>query len=148
MDIKYICTKNEFKGSMDDDVLLFDAYKNYEQLNEYFGTFDKNLMCSKEEYFDGFDYDTWDDYVIIENGKIISRVGIWKYSDTEWEVAGVATLPEYCCRGYGERIVTHCIAIILACGRIATCTTKDTNVAMQRTAEKAGFKVDTRESNE
>jgi hypothetical protein len=67
-------------------VLAFDAYENYELLNEFFGSFDKNLMCSKEEYFDdGIDYDTWDDYVIWDDGKIVARAGIWKYSQTAEE---------------------------------------------------------------
>ena len=139
MDIKFQCTKDSFKGSTHNCVLEFDAYENYEQLNEYFGSFDKSLMCPKEEYFDGFDYDTWDDYVIFEDGKIVSRAGIWKYSQTAWEVAGVSTLPEYRCKGYGKIIVSHCTAIILNNDKTATCTTSDTNIAMRRTAEKVGF---------
>lgn len=139
MDIKFQCTKDSFKGSTHNCVLELDAYKNYEQLNEYFGSFDKSLMCSREEYFEGFDYDTWDDYVIWKDGKIVCRAGIFKYSQAAWEVAGVSTLPEYRCKGYGESIVSHCTAIILNNGKIATCTTRDTNIAMRRTAEKVGF---------
>lgn len=139
MDIKFQCTKDSFKGSTHNCVLEFDASENYEQLNEYFGSFDKSLMCSKEEYFDGFDYGTWDDYVIFEDGKIVCRAAIWKYSQTAWEVAAVSTLPEYRCKGYGENIVSHCTAIILNNGKRATCTTSDTNIAMRRTVEKVGF---------
>ena len=140
MDIKLKCTKDSFKGTTNNCVLEFDAYKNYEQLNEYFGSFDKSFMCSKEEYFgDGIDYELWDDYVIWEDGRIVSRAAIWKYSQTAWEVAAVSTLPEYRCKGYGEIIVSHCTALILNNGKIATCTTSDTNIAMRRTAEKVGF---------
>lgn len=140
MDIKLQCKTDSFRGSTHNSVLEFDAYENYELLNEFFGSFDKSLMCSKEEYFDdGIDYDIWDDYVILEDGKIVARAGIWKYSQTAWEVAGVSTLPEYRCKGYGEMVVSHCTAIILNNGKIATCTTRDTNIAMRRTAEKVGF---------
>ncbi|MCD8048864.1 MAG: GNAT family N-acetyltransferase, partial [Clostridia bacterium] len=103
--VKFICTDENLKGCTSDEVAEFDAYENYDMLNEFFGKHDKSLMCSKEEYFDGFDYNTWDDYVIIENGEIIARAGIWKVNEREWEVAGVSTLPEYRRKGYGEKLV-------------------------------------------
>lgn len=89
--IKFICTDENLKNCTSNTVTKFDAYENYAMLNEFFGMHDKSLMCAKEEYFKDFDYNAWTDYVIIEDGKIISRAGIWKRNDSEWEVAGVST---------------------------------------------------------
>ena len=78
-------------------------------------------------------------YVIWDNGKIVSRAAIWKYSQTKWEVAAVSSLPEYRGKGYGEMLVGHCTAIILSHGKVATCTTNDTNIAIRGLLEKVGF---------
>lgn len=139
--VKFICAKADFTGGADVRVRIFDAFENYDMLNEFFGKHDKKLMEDKATYFDGYDFKAWDDYVIIENGKIISRAGIWKVNDSCWEVAGVSTLPEYRRRGYGEAVVRSCIAKILEEGKVATCTTKTTNTAMINTALKAGFRI-------
>ncbi len=139
--VKFICTKDDFTKEADCRVVKFDAYENYDMLNEFFGKHDKKLMEPKEAYFEDFDFTEWDDWVIIEDGQIISRAGIWKVNDKCWEIAGVSTLP--CCRkqGYGEAVVRSCIAKILQEGKAATCTTKKTNTAMINTALKAGFKI-------
>ena len=140
MDIKFKCTKDSFRGSSHNCVMEFDAYENFEQLSEFYVSFDKNLIFSKEEYFKGgIPYDMWDDYVIWDNGKIVSRAAIWKYSQTKWEVAAVSSLPEYRGKGYGEMLVGHCTAIILSHGKVATCTTNDTNIAIRGLLEKVGF---------
>ena len=139
--VKFICAKDDFTGMADMRVELFDAFENYDMLNEFFGKHDKNLMEDKNIYFEGYDFKAWDDYVIIEQGEIISRAGIWKVNNTHWEVAGVSTLPEYRRQGYGEAVVRSCIAKILESGKIATCTTKTTNIAMINTALKAGFRI-------
>lgn len=90
--VKFICTKDDFKGEADVRVRIFDAFENYDMLNEFFGKHDKKLMEDKATYFEGYDFQAWDDYVIMENGEIISRAGIWKMNDSEWEVAGVLRL--------------------------------------------------------
>jgi len=78
-------------------------------------------------------------YVIWEDGKIVARAAVWKYSETAWEVAAVSTLPGYRKRGYGAMVVSHLTAIILTNGKVATCTTGDTNTAMRGLAKKVGF---------
>ena len=143
--VKFICTKDDFDKAGDASVTKFDAFENYDMLNEFFGKHSPHLMEDKNTYFDGYDFQAWDDYVIIENGEIISRAGIWKMNDECWEVAGVSTLPEYRKKGYGERVVRSCIACILKEGKTATCTTKITNIAMINTALKAGFKIEEEE---
>lgn len=139
--VKFVCTKEDFKGMADERVQLFDAFENYDMLNEFFGKHDKKLMEDKATYFDGYDFKAWDDYVIIEQGEIIARAGIWKMNEKEWEVAGVSSLPEYRKKGYGEAVVRSCIAKILEEGRVATCTTKTTNTPMINTAIKSGFRI-------
>jgi len=54
-------------------------------------------------------------------------------------VAGVITRPEYRGRGYSARIVSHCIAKILEQGKTAILSTAETNTAMIKAAQKAGF---------
>lgn len=143
--VKFICTKDDFDKVYDESVTKFDAFENYDMLNEFFGKHDRKLMEEKCSYFDGYDFQAWDDYVIIENGEIIARAGIWKMNDECWEVAGVSTVPEYRKKGYGERVVRSCIALILKEGKVATCTTKKTNIPMINTALKAGFKIEEEE---
>ena len=140
MEVKFKCTKDTFRNSVHECVMEFDAYENFEQLSEFYISFDKSLVFSKEEYFkSAIPCDIWDDYVIWDNGKIVARAAIWKYSQTAWEVAAVSTLPEHRGKGYGEMLVGHCTAIILRNGKVATCTTSDTNIAMRRLIEKVGF---------
>ena len=126
--------------AIDNRVIAFDACVDYDMLNEFFGAHDKSLMCSKEEYFDGFDMAAWQDYAIIENGKMIARAAIWQRSEDGWEVAAVSTVPEYRRMGYGEAVVRYCLSKILEAGKTATCTTRAGNIAMIKTALKAGFK--------
>ena len=46
--------------------------KEYEVVENYNDAIDVELLQEKiTDYFDGFDYDTWDDYVIWEDGKIV-----------------------------------------------------------------------------
>ena len=140
MDIKFQCTKDSFKGSLHPCVMEFDVYENFEQLSDFYVSFDKSLVITKEEYFMGVIHrELWDDYVILDNGKIVSRAAIWKYSPTAWEVAAVSTSPEHRGKGYGEMLVSHCTAIILRNGKIATFTTNDQNITMRKLIEKAGF---------
>lgn len=138
---KFICTKDFFTGTTDELVCEFDAYNNYEILTEFYDNVPECCSFPKEVYFEDGPNDDWEDFVIWKDGKIASRAGIWKYSDEAWEVAGVITRPEYRQKGYSSRIVRHCIAKILEQGRIATCTTGEDNIAMIKTAIKAGFKI-------
>lgn len=138
--VNFKCVKDSFKGTFSDSVSEFDAHEKFEQLIEFFCSFDKKLRFTKEEYFrDAVPDDVWDDYVIWVDQKIVSRAAVWKYSPTAWEVAAVATLPEYRGKGYSEMLVAHCTATILSNGMVATCTTDGANTAMRRVLEKVGF---------
>ncbi len=139
--LNYICTKNTFNGSFDKSVTPFDAFENYELITEFYDSCPECQSFPKEEYFNGDWYDNWEDYVIWEDGRIASRAGIWKVTDTHWEVAGVITRPEYRNKGYAVRLVSHCIAKILAQGKNAILTTAETNHSMICAAKKAGFMI-------
>ena len=138
--LKFQCTKDSFKGASAGCVSAFDALESFDRLMDFYRSFDPKLAYTKEEYFrNAPPADVWEDYVIWDAGRIASRAAIWKYSPTAWEVAAVATLPELRGKGYSKLLVSHCTAIILSRGLVATCTTEDTNTAMRRVLEKVGF---------
>lgn len=66
---------------------------------------------------------------------------IWRYSDEQWEVAAIATLPHYRRRGLATAVVCHLTRTILACGKRPTLTTALDNVAMRAVAEQVGFEL-------
>jgi predicted GNAT family acetyltransferase len=76
---------------------------------------------------------------VVECGMIIAIAAVWCYSEQAWEVAAVWTKPEARRQGYALSVVSFVTAFILETGRRATCSTDADNVAMQRTAESAGF---------
>lgn len=76
---------------------------------------------------------------IIEDEKIIAWAAAWRYSEKAWEVAAVRTHPEYRRRGYGQTVVSFVTDHILKNDRLATCLTRSTNEAMQKTAMSVGF---------
>lgn len=139
--INFICTKDDFIGGFDPRATELNAWEDYDLLNEFFGAHNPDLMCSRDEYFDGFDSSSWTDYVIIEDGAIVSRAAIWKKSDEVWEVAGVSTRPDRRGEGFGSAVVRSCAVKIIENGKIASCTTRPTNTAMINTALSAGFRI-------
>ena len=137
--LEFVCTKDIFKGGYDDDVISFDAYKNYELLTAFYDSCPECQSFPKDEYFSGDWYENWEDYVIWADGRIAARAGIWKIDANKWEVAGVITRPEYRGKGYSARLVSHCIARILGQGKMAVLFTSEENHAMICAAQKAGF---------
>lgn len=137
--LNFVCTKETFRGTTDSSVVEFDAFENYKTIVEFYDSCPECQSFPKEEYFSGDWYERWVDYVIWENGELAARAGIWKEHENEWEVAGVITRPEYRGRGYSARIVSHCIAKILEQGKTAILSTAETNTAMIKAAQKAGF---------
>lgn len=137
--LDFICTKEMFHGKTDDAVSEFDAFEQYDLITELYNSCPECESFPKEEYFSGGWYSNWADHVIWEDGRIAARAGIWRCSETEWEVAGVITRPEYRGRGYSARLVAHCIAVIVEQGRNAILSTAETNLPMISAATRAGF---------
>jgi len=84
---------------------------------------------------EGFQY-----CVVIEQNQLQAMAAVWRYSEAAWEVASVYTRPEARGRGYAQAVVSFVTAAILNAGRRATCSAAADNLAMQRVAEKVGFK--------
>lgn len=139
--LNFICTKDTFNGALDESVVSFDAYNNYELITAFYDSCPECQSFPKEEYFEGNWYNNWEDYVIWEDGIIAARAAIWKDNEEQWEVAGVITRPEYRKKGYSVRLVSHCIAKILEQGKIAILSTAETNYSMIGAAKKAGFEL-------
>jgi len=78
---------------------------------------------------------------IIEDGRIASMAGVWRFSEDCWEAAAVSTLEGFRRRGYAKSCVAFVIEYILAAGKLATCSTGDDNLAMIATAKSVGFQV-------
>jgi hypothetical protein len=79
-------------------------------------------------------------YAVISQGdKPVSCAGVWRFSDTAWEVAAVSTLAPYQKRGYARQVVSFVTSYILEANRLATCGTNDENAAMIATAKSVGF---------
>lgn len=137
--LDFICTEDTLQGGTDPQAAEFDAFGQYEKIVEFYDSCPECASFPKEEYFAGDWYANWIDYVIWEDGRIAARAGIWKYSEEQWEVAGVITRPEYRGRGYSARLVAHCATKILQAGKRAYLTTAETNTPMIAAAKKAGF---------
>ena len=77
---------------------------------------------------------------VVRDGEIASIAAEYRFSEDAWMVAAVATAPRFRGRGYAKRVVSFITAQILDAGRLATCHTRDDNVAMIRTAQSVGFR--------
>lgn len=142
MYIDFICKKENARTGADDTLVrAFDAWENYDVLCQFYDRCPECQSFPKEEYFAEGSQDNWEDYVIWEDGVIAARAGIWKCSDTEWEVAGVIVCPKYRGKGYAQRLVRYCIDMIHANGKDAILSTHETNKAMIGAALKAGFEI-------
>ncbi len=78
---------------------------------------------------------------ILEEGKAVSIAGVWRFSEDAWDVAAVGTLPAWRRKGYARQVVSFITETILRAGRLATCSTDETNMAMIATAKSVGFLV-------
>ena len=76
---------------------------------------------------------------LIQNQAVVSIAALIPYSSFAWEVGAIATDEPFQGRGYAKRVVSFVTAAILAEVPTATCTTRDTNEAMIRTAIGVGF---------
>ncbi|MCH5187980.1 MAG: GNAT family N-acetyltransferase [Oscillospiraceae bacterium] len=142
MIVKFICTKNSLRNGLVDrsGITPFDSRKDYDILNEYFGEFGENLMCSRDEYFDGsWDPAAYEEFVIMENGKIVSRAAIFHHEDGREEVAAVATVPRFRHLGHAARLVRLCTEKILSRGKIAYISVREDNLPMLNLAREVGF---------
>jgi RimJ/RimL family protein N-acetyltransferase len=71
--------------------------------------------------------------------KMVARGAVERYSEDAWETADIATLYEERGHGYAKQIAHFVTKHILERGKIATCRTLKTNLAMQRVLTALGF---------
>ena len=76
---------------------------------------------------------------LFEDGEMVARAAVERYSEEYWEVADVRTAKAYRNRGYAEAVCRYVMRLILECGRTPTIRTEDDNAAMRRVIAKLGF---------
>lgn len=67
--------------------------------------------------------------------------GGFRADPAAWELAAVSTLPEYRLHGCSRQVLSFLTSAILYSGRLATCTTMETNQGMIATALSIGYQI-------
>jgi RimJ/RimL family protein N-acetyltransferase len=131
--IEYTCTHEAFKPDTGYPVRWLDVERDYDLVRAFWS---KESLLDEWRSFKcmGYTY-----AAVIEDDAIVSLAAVWACSDSTWEVAAVSTWPSARSKGYAKSVVSFITQHILASGRLATCSTHATNIAMQRTAESVGF---------
>jgi predicted GNAT family acetyltransferase len=132
--VEYICTAETFRPDTRYPVRWLDVEDDYDLVRAFWpGDLSRDEWRSFKDM--GYTY-----AAVIENGAIVSIAAVWADSDEAWEAAAVSTHPDMRGRGYAKSVVSFITQHILDSGRLATCGTHVTNIAMQRTAERVGFR--------
>jgi len=127
------CVPNTFRPRQPHAVRWLDVEADY-PLARDFWAFPISPEDWRSFHDEGYQY-----CAVVEDQRIISIAAAWRYSDHAWELAAVATLPEFRERRYAQSVASFVTAAILDQGRRATCLTAVDNMAMQRTAESIGY---------
>jgi RimJ/RimL family protein N-acetyltransferase len=135
--VKLSCTKETFIPSDLNQVQWLQKESGYEIAQWYWqqllSPLSYNTWLSAYEY--NFQY-----AVIMKAGKPVSCAGVWRFSESAWEVIAVSTLPPHQHQGYAKKVVSFITDYILGMSRLATCTTDEANTAMIATATSVGFR--------
>ena len=134
--VSLVCTKQDLIPMDHTSIRWLKPDTDHELAKEYWGEREQDL--SYEPWVQAHKLGT--QYAaLVQDDKIVSRAGVWRYSDEAWKVAAVSTLDGFCHKGHTKRIGAFVAAYILASGRLATCSTDDGNIAMIATAKRVGF---------
>jgi RimJ/RimL family protein N-acetyltransferase len=131
--IEYECTPTSFQPVQRHRVRWLDWEQDYPLVQEFWP--EQTPEGWQEARAEGFQY-----CAEIEHNQLQAMAAVWRYSDAAWEVASVYTRPEARGRGYAQAVVSFVTAAILNAGKRATCSAGTDNPAMQRVAERIGFK--------
>ncbi len=131
--IEYECTPSTFQPVQHLPVRWLEWEQDYPLVQEFWP--EQTPEGWQEARKEGFQY-----CAVIEQNQLQAMAAVWRYSEAAWEVASVYTRPEARGRGYAQAVVSFVTAAILNAGRRATCSAAADNPAMQRVAEKVGFK--------
>jgi len=133
--VKLTCTTATFRPCSSAHVRWLDKEHDYPLVHAFWPRESPLSRAQWDQaHVDGYQY-----CGVIVDGCLAAMAAVWRYCPTAWEVAAVATLPQYRARGYGKAVVSFATAAILEAGRVATCTMRADNGAMIRTAEAVGF---------
>lgn len=130
------CARESFQPCPDPRVRWLDMQADYCLAAESWRRAGHSLTLEdwQQAHADGYQY-----CAIVEGGSIIAMAAVWRYSDTAWEVAAVGANESHRRQGLGKAVVSFITDHILSSGRLATCTTAETNEAMIQTARSVGF---------
>ena len=131
--VSYECTLANFQPLPYRMVQWLDSEPDYALVQVFWP--EQTLEGWQEAQEQGYQY-----CGVIEHGQLQAMAAVWRYSEAAWEVASVYTRPEARGRGYAQAVVAFATAAILRAGKRATCSTACDNVAMQRVAERVGFR--------
>ena len=139
--VKLVCTVEQFRPCSTARVRWLDWDRDYSLAEAFWPVqFPLTRKIWDEAREMGYRY-----CAIVEEGRIASLAAEYRYSDDAWMVAAVGTAPEYRRRGYAKAVVSFVTGGILRAGRLATCSTREDNMAMIRTAESVGFRLEGKE---
>ncbi len=77
---------------------------------------------------------------IFLDGRLCSVAGLWKRASDVWEVIAVGTKEEHRHRGMAASAVCFVAEHVLQRGKVASYTSRESNLASIRTAQSVGFK--------
>jgi RimJ/RimL family protein N-acetyltransferase len=137
MMVYFTCTKQCFIAIDSSPAGWLNREADYDLARDYWKSLGQDLLPSTwlKAHEVGYRY-----AAIVENGKIVSIAGVWRFSEKAWEVGPVSTLKSFRRKGYAKRVVAFATVFILDAGRLATCATCDDNMAMIATAKSVGFR--------
>ncbi len=76
---------------------------------------------------------------LILEGEMVARAAVERYSDTAWESADVRVVRSERSKGHAKQVVCFVTKYILLNGRMATCRTLESNLAMKKVIQSTGF---------
>jgi RimJ/RimL family protein N-acetyltransferase len=133
--VEYICAMATFKPDVRHPVRWLDVEQDYDLVRAFWlGELTRDEWRSFKDM--GYTY-----AAAIEDDAIVSCGAAWAYSDEAWEAAAVATRSDAKGKGYATSVVSFITQHILNSGRLATCSTRLTNIPMQRVAQNVGFRI-------
>lgn len=138
-DVAYVCDLQSFRPVQTHDVRWLDADNDFDLLARFHSARDASRRPYTRADASKWRETGFTDAGVVEGGVLTSRAALWTYSDDSWELAGVFTTPHARRTGRSRSVCTFVTAAILQGGKLATCHTARTNVAMRRLAESLGY---------
>lgn len=134
--VRFTCDRGTFLGGESAAVRWLDWDADYEMAQQFWPPGIPLTRQVWEEAWDaGYRY-----CAVVEGKRIVALAAEYRFSDEAWMLAGVRTAEPHRRRGLGKQVCAFAVAHILGSGRLATCETREDNLAMMRTAESIGFR--------